>query len=511
MGYGGILNRESVEKGAVVANYPVADGYSINKGDVVDVVNGEVVSKVEMTFSPPTYIGIVDSYISAPPFISPKGKDGFYTFFHEGGGTPGIFGSANFTSENLTKVTSSSSFGANINTGTIQIDNNGRPVLIGLSTESKADINYIPWSNSAVFKGLVGANADYTTIAGAGGDNDLEFWAGYKISFSNIFNINYITLDSNAISQKKKVRAEVRLSKNNSDTQFNILGMAKQNSYNSILFYQLTSEDNYVRYIVFTIDSEKNNIAASDPVKTNISFDGGPKVINKNFIVTFDTNNFIVFRPEKDNLTNTKLGIYSFEIHGESYKATSSIIETSSFMSSLNKIYSVTYIGNNSYIVFLPDMKQAGEKRFYAIKINLGDNGAVISYSYTNLKEHGKVYNIETGETDVPKCGLVTYTNGTVYFVSPRANSSDRRTYGFTVTKTKLHPNGTIGDSITYTSTQAIALNSGTSGQNIDIVYSGPVEYEAPIGTKTESKGVKGYVPVENVLDVIPWYATGGQ
>lgn len=40
MGYGGMLNRESVEKGAVVANYPVADGYSINKGDVVDVVNG---------------------------------------------------------------------------------------------------------------------------------------------------------------------------------------------------------------------------------------------------------------------------------------------------------------------------------------------------------------------------------------------------------------------------------------------------------------------------------------
>ena len=66
-----------------------------------------------------------------------------------------------------------------------------------------------------------------------------------------------------------------------------------------------------------------------------------------------------------------------------------------------------------------------------------------------------------------------------------------------------------IAGSFLDKSSQAIALQDGNAGDLIDIIYSGTADLPVAQGTKIESLGVKGYAPMEGLLEVFPWYLPG--
>ena len=66
-----------------------------------------------------------------------------------------------------------------------------------------------------------------------------------------------------------------------------------------------------------------------------------------------------------------------------------------------------------------------------------------------------------------------------------------------------------IGGDLKPMSKEAIALQDGNAGDLIDIIYSGTADLLVAQGTKIESLGVQGYAPVEGLLDVYPWYLPG--
>lgn len=102
------------------------------------------------------------------------------------------------------------------------------------------------------------------------------------------------------------------------------------------------------------------------------------------------------------------------------------------------------------------------------------------------------------------------------YFTSASAISSERlilcyadggnNNYG---TDTILEVNGNqIAGGFTMNSTQAIALESGEAGQNIEVIFAGTTAADfVTEGQKIPSKGVYGYGPVAGWLNVIPYWA----
>lgn len=60
---------------------------------------------------------------------------------------------------------------------------------------------------------------------------------------------------------------------------------------------------------------------------------------------------------------------------------------------------------------------------------------------------------------------------------------------------------------LTNDSTEAIALNSATTGQPVKVAYDGIARIAGLLaGTEITSGGVKGYAPLDGVLSVFPWY-----
>ena len=67
--------------------------------------------------------------------------------------------------------------------------------------------------------------------------------------------------------------------------------------------------------------------------------------------------------------------------------------------------------------------------------------------------------------------------------------------------------NGDLGGTIVYDSSQGIALTSASAGQNCDVLFEGVAESPGLIaGTNITSDGVQGYVPQDGVLSAFPWW-----
>ena len=76
-------------------------------------------------------------------------------------------------------------------------------------------------------------------------------------------------------------------------------------------------------------------------------------------------------------------------------------------------------------------------------------------------------------------------------------------------TSTILEVNGNqIAGGFTVNSTQAIALESGEAGQNIEVIFAGTTAADfVTEGQKIPSDGVYGYGPAAGWLNVIPYWA----
>lgn len=97
-----------------------------------------------------------------------------------------------------------------------------------------------------------------------------------------------------------------------------------------------------------------------------------------------------------------------------------------------------------------------------------------------------------------------TVTTDTNHFMVGYCNASNG--YG---TSTILEVNGNqIAGGFTVNSTQAIALESGEAGQEIEVIFAGTTAADfATEGQKIPSDGVYGYGPMAGWLNVIPYWA----
>ena len=92
-------------------------------------------------------------------------------------------------------------------------------------------------------------------------------------------------------------------------------------------------------------------------------------------------------------------------------------------------------------------------------------------------------------------------TSGTSFTIVFTKNGAD-------LNSTMLEVNGDqIAGSFLFKAFQAIALQDGNAGDLVDIIYSGTAGLPGTAqGTKIESPGVQGYAPMEGLLEVYPWY-----
>lgn len=483
MGYGGILNRESVEKGAVVANYPVADGYSINKGDVVDVVNGEVVSKSAKIFNnfkiePNNSLGRVRYYSHY--------SSGSFLAFPTRNVSRDIY-SYRVMPENKNATSVSLIQGNPVRF----LNNKSTSVLFIQGSTEPANIKFYPVDSDGTIEAevnfLIAGNTDFYKkdfLCCWDESRSGYFWyVALKPDFATNFYVGYC-------------RAFDGTTKTESSYNFNIDNNVKPLSLVSIysnkavfLYYTLPTRE--IKYRVITnagssieVGEEKSlsitlNSAISDPfVDTDNIYKTLTFKEKENFCMLFNSNNKIYFY-----IVNYNNGNLSCKE------------EVRTLSANFSGFYSIEKV-KDYYLIYITN------ERVLSVKINFVDKS--VSAFVVNTIEGRKEL-----VSSAPSAGICYSDGDNIYIVGETSWHSSLSPLKFVVTQTKMDDNGLLYNSITYTSTQAIALNSGTSGQNIDIVYSGPVEYEAPIGTKIESNGVKGYVPVENVLDVIPWYFSG--
>lgn len=453
MGYGGMLNRESVEKGAVVANYPVADGYSINKGDVVDVVNGEVVSKSEVTF--PAIYSISDANTGSQSKLF-KVQNSVFLSKQAGG-----VGYLDAESK-IAKVLST---------------NNQN--LVGFTYEKELDGYYTYFtrlSGNRPINGVIYKNSDnYGTVSLLGGKTAESTDFVYSNMVGRKF--FYLFFDKGFIgkvSGTKDVYSAMDFAGKN------ILDMFYDGTY-CYIFYKNSDNRVYVKKVGEDVGSIKD-YGDTDTGVTISANRAYPLSAGVPLISCFDKSNNRTCFIFKQSSSVIKCVVFDSNFKGTEAQFSFSVSNFYSLELADDKF--VCLCKNNSSstyaIVFEADFSVPSVK--------------FLNYTLLTPFEANKIYFVTFG------CSYYK-TMEEIYCIG-----LNYQTNQYVVLKTKLLPNGMIGDSITYTSTQAIALNSGTAGQNIDIVYSGLVEYEASKDTKIESNGVFGYVPVENVLDVSPWY-----
>ncbi len=455
MGYGGILNRESVEKGAVVANYPVADGYSINKGDVVDVVNGEVVKSISPVnninnifydYAAQTYsvihlrenVNIVaatrQSSTAACWVLDDEGKNitGSYYDFNSNGP---YYINLNKINDECFVVSWNDTSGAKHWFG--KYDENGFSYVGDISYDALATL--IPVENNKLFSFFAS-------------DGKIVYWVG---SYSKSNGLKTIQDNKNtSISDAYTVPITATP-----------LPDDKNGNKRACICYMINGPKTLG---VFVVTMKSDNSIETSSVTTLTS-----EAVNSRFNATVLNDNVVIVGFE----STSRAKVIAFEVGQDN------VIKNVT-----NTLEVPAKNGGNPTVSTLEN----------AVVVCLQGAAYILNVSGNKLTI-GKGYNY----SDFAALDVATATINNRFLVCYLYQASSGHLGRTTALEVR---NNEIAGSFEDGSSQAIALNSGNAGNNIDIIYSGAVEYEASKDTKIESNGVLGYVPVENVLDVSPWY-----
>ena len=462
MGYGGILNRESVEKGAVVANYPVADGYSINKGNVVDVVNGEVVKPAKVADNITNVFYSSNIQLESVIHLRDNVNIIAATRGHTTGACWVVDDNGKTVGNNYYDFSSKNPIEIKLN----KVDEECFILCYNENSThyykfGKYDSNGFSYINTYTNRALdtivnVGGNKIFGFI---GDQGSIIYWVG---TYSKTSGLSQLKANTKTSLNNAVYASPIVATKLPDDAQGN---------KRACICFQIAGTRGLG---AVTVTMKSDNTAVTDTMQTIES----KQVLDGFSAATFKNNTVAV---GKNNLNSSSGSVIAFEVNANNKIANIT-----------NTLNIATGVNTNPSIVALEDK----------IVVCIAGKANIVDLNKNTLALGKKADYSGSAELDV---ATSTSKNKFLVCYSFYSLAYDRGE------ATSLEVSGNeIAGSFEYSSTQAIALNSGTSGQNIDIVYSGPVEYEAPIGTKIESNGVKGYVPVENVLDVIPWYATGG-
>lgn len=165
----------------------------------------------------------------------------------------------------------------------------------------------------------------------------------------------------------------------------------------------------------------------------------------------------------------------------------------------------------------------AGEKH----EITDGDNAIpgdiksfgdylVFVYSYAGSPVSGRAIILNLSGSAFSEGPSFTFNSATVSYISSSVIAQNKLMVAYSDqgnsnygTTTILEVMGNqIAGSFTNNSTQAIALQSGTAGESIEVIFSGTTAASfVEAGQEITSAGVYGFAPVDGVLSVIPWWS----
>ena len=149
-------------------------------------------------------------------------------------------------------------------------------------------------------------------------------------------------------------------------------------------------------------------------------------------------------------------------------------------------------------------LAKVGDRIILAGNIDGSGKAAALSRTGSTLTA-GELYTFNAAATRYASAAALTSTQFLVAY-------ADGGNYNYP-TDTILTVNGDqIAGSFVYNSMDAIALEGGSAGDTIEVIFSG--ETAAPWveeGQNIDSSGVRAYAPVDNVLSVLPWWFAGAR
>lgn len=218
-------------------------------------------------------------------------------------------------------------------------------------------------------------------------------------------------------------------------------------------------------------------------------------------IVSIDSNNAVTL--------GTEIAFDESNINSLSCTSRENLIVVAYAVNAVGYVIPLTANGNSLTIgtrvqfweqAYHPAICTLSDRFLLAYARGIGGYAVIISENNGALTS-GEQYQYNLPETE--RISVVTTSNNQVIVAYKDVGNNS---YG---TTTVLKVRGTqIAGSFTTNSTQAIALQSGTAGQSIEVIFSGTTAADwATVGKEITSEGVYGFAPVGGFLNVIPWWS----
>lgn len=474
MGYGAILGQTPRIDEALAAydktikdTYPIATGNSVTAGDVVDVVDGEVTRSV-----------VAEANV----------ENAYYT------GNPVTANVVCCLNDGVSVVFASSSTSSTL--ALFLIDNQGGKVInvhglnvsgTKLSITRLNDTKFIvTWYDGNNIQSACGTVNDTTISLGS---------SQYLVAVSDVNSQSLVPLSetSCAVIYGTPTRLGVHVC--------TISGTTITQGTNKIV----TTHSTYsVSATLLPDDSSSNK-------RVCVCFvDAYESGIGKAVIITIDSSNAVTWGSvvtfnsvETNYISCTAKGNVVFV----SYESPHGPVR---YANAKRLTVNGTSITNGTAVRMLP-LDTTSDGAQYTNILTVGDKVVVL---WTQGKGYAQLLSV-SGETITYGATYKFNTSSANYISSATIdsrrfivayNDSGNANYG---TSTILEVNGNqIAGSFTVNSTQAIALQSGEAGQNIEVIFAGTTAADfVTEGRKIPSDGVYGYGPMAGWLNVIPYWA----
>lgn len=448
------LNRDTLRKlQADIRTYPIASGYSISAGDVVDVnEDGEIFDLV--TESPNINVDIYGNTVKNGTAVASLNKEKSIVF---------------------------TSFGMNDNGTVFLVDNKKLERLDGTSVESQLVSNHSVsrLTDTTFALGYTYNSAYYVRTGSIGSDGNIT------LSDKTLSNGNYgcmlaISEDLLFVAQTRNNILECVLFIVSATGDPGGAGSSPLSGYNankiSLALLPDDSSGNHRVCVCFT-DAGDSNKGKAVIVTISNSYQ-----ITWGNVVTFDAGyiNYLSCA-SKDNLI---LAAYSFNPVGYVIPITAN--GNTLTVGTRVQFYSQAYVLGISAL----------SGKFLLAYASAASGNAVIISENGGVLTIGEQYQFNTGETENISVAAISNNQVVVVYKDVVNNSHCYATI--------LSASGEkIAGSFVYNSTTAIALQSGTAGQSIEVIFSGTTYADfVSEGQIIDSDGVYGIGVLDGVLQV---------
>lgn len=457
------LNRNTFRKTqADIRAYPIATGNSVAAGDVVDVVNGEVTRSVVAEANVKTILqGLNVSRLDVCMLTDTVGVAAY-------GATNSQCRSFKVDGAKITPVGIDSFYNGPIN-GVSLARLSDTKIVVSWSISSQIYTRLATIVESSIsFKNTVqptGNNSDYPYIVALDTDRFAIFYSSVG---ANSIAVNVGTVSGDTITYPGNGYSKSGCDPKNISAAL-LPNDSSGNKRVCVCFVDVN--DNKGKAVIATINS--SNAVTWGSV---VTFNAGP----------------IYNRPDCC-LYNSETVVVAYAQSGTGALATSLLVSGSS-ISVGDTSDSLTNSGNDMAV------ENVGEK-IVVVTTDHNIKGAAYLLSLDNNFSLLDSFTFNSLVATAPSIGKIDNYRFVLAF-----GDSSNSNY---LTSTILEVNGNqIAGGFTVNSTQAIALQSGEAGQEIEVIFAGTTAADfATEGQAIPSDGVYGYGPMAGWLNVIPYWA----